>query len=101
MVSSTGKLSVLADVSMVSIYIFTGTVLLFAFVYIPDIFLFGDMYIRARFTAVYEYMCNYSGMYIELCIYVLSSHIERVRINRVRLPIMLVVSYDLIAVVRL
>ena len=25
-------------------------------------FLFGDMYIRARFTAVYAYMCDYSGM---------------------------------------
>ena len=24
------------------------------------------MYIRARFTAVYAYMCNYSGMYVEL-----------------------------------
>ena len=31
------------------------------------IFLYGDMYIRARFTAVYAYsMCNYSGMYVEL-----------------------------------
>ena len=34
-------------------YICTGTVLLFVFVYIPGIFLFGDMYICARFTAVY------------------------------------------------
>ena len=24
------------------------------------------MYIRARFTSVYAYMCNYSGMYVEL-----------------------------------
>ena len=24
------------------------------------------MYIRARFTAVYAYMCNFSGMYVEL-----------------------------------
>ena len=31
---------------------------------------FGDMYIRARFTAVYAYMCNYSGMCVELCLYV-------------------------------
>ena len=52
------------------IYICTGTVLLFVFVYIPGIFLFGDMYIRARFIAIYAYMCNYSGMYVELCIYV-------------------------------
>ena len=37
-VSSTGKLSVLADASMVSTYICTGTVLLFVFVYIPGIF---------------------------------------------------------------
>ena len=76
------------------IYICTGTVLLFAFVYIPGMiyFLFGDMYIRARFTAEYAYMCNYSGMYVELCIYVWSSHIARVRINRVRLLILLVVS---------
>ena len=33
-------------------------------------FKFGGMYIRARFTAVYAYMCNYSGMYVELCLYV-------------------------------
>ena len=52
-VSSTGKLSVFADASVVSTYICTGTVMLFVFVYIPGIFLFGDMYIRARFTAVY------------------------------------------------
>ena len=38
-VSSTGKFSVLADASVVSIYICTGAVLLFVFVYIPDIFL--------------------------------------------------------------
>ena len=37
-VSSTGKLSVRADASVISIYIFTGTVLLFVFVYIPGIF---------------------------------------------------------------
>ena len=55
------------------------------FVYIPGIFLFGDMCIRARFTAVSAYMCIYSGMYN--CIYLCSSHI-----NRVRLPILLVVS---------
>ena len=71
MVSSTGKLSVLADASsVVGTYICTGTVLLFVFVYIPGMFLFGDMYIRARFITVYAYMCNYSGMYVELCIYV-------------------------------
>ena len=70
-VSSTGKLSALADASsVVGPYIRTGTILLFVFVYIPGIFLFGDMYIRARFIAVYAYMCNYSGMCVELCIYV-------------------------------
>ena len=31
------------------------------------------MYIRARFTTVYAYMCNYSGMYVELCLYVSAS----------------------------
>ena len=51
-------------------------------------FLFRDMRIRARFTAVYTFMCDYSGMYV--CIYVISSHIARVRIDRVRrLPILL------------
>ena len=36
-------------------------VLLIAFVYIQVYFLFEDMYIRARFTSVYAYMCDYSG----------------------------------------
>ena len=32
-------------------------------VLIADIFLFGYMYIRARFTTVYAaYMCDYSGI---------------------------------------
>ena len=33
-------------------------------------FLFGEMYIRARFTAAYKYtyVCDYSGIYV--CIYV-------------------------------
>ena len=44
------------------------------------------------FIVVYAYMCDYSAMYVELCIYVWSSHIARVMINRVRLPILLVVS---------
>ena len=44
------------------------------------------MYIRARFTAVYAYMCNYSGMYVEL-VYMYDHH------NRARLPILLAVSY--------
>ena len=38
-VSSTGKLSVLADASVVNTYICTGTVLLFVFVYMPGIFI--------------------------------------------------------------
>ena len=33
-----GQLKALADVSVVSTYICTGTVLLFVFLYIPDIF---------------------------------------------------------------
>ena len=47
-------------------------------------FIFGDMIIRERFTAVYAYLCDYSGIYV--CIYVWSSHIARVK-----LPILLVV----------
>ena len=69
-------------------YICTGTVLLFLLVCIykvPVYFLFGGMYIRARFTAVYAYMCNYSGMYIEL-VYMYDHH------NWARLPILLAVS---------
>ena len=66
-----------------------GTVLLFVLVCIPGTvlvcFLFGDMYIRARFTAVYAYMCNYSGMYVEL-VYMYDHH------NWARLPILLAVS---------
>ena len=37
-VRSTGKLSVLADASVVGTYVCTGTVLLFVFVYLPGIF---------------------------------------------------------------
>ena len=33
-------------------------------------------------------MRDYSGMFVELCIYVRSSHTARVRIDRVRLPIL-------------
>ena len=37
------------------------------------------MYIRARFTAVYAYnLCNYSGMYVELCLYVWPSQLGKV-----------------------
>ena len=43
------------------------------------------MYIRARFTAVYAYMCNYSGIYVKLvCMY--DHH------NWAKLPILLAVS---------
>ena len=51
------EVSVLADASVVRTY-----VLRFAFVYIPGIFLFGYTYIRARYTAVYAYMYDYSGV---------------------------------------
>ena len=66
---------------------FIGTVLLFVLVCIPgtSIFFIWDMYIRARFTAVYAYMCNYSVMYVEL-VYMYDHH------NWARLPILLVVS---------
>ena len=63
-------------------YICTGTVLLFV---LPVYFLFGGIYIRARFTAVYAYMRNYSGMYVEL-VYMYDHH------NWARLPILLAVS---------
>ena len=43
------------------------------------------MYIRARFTALYAYMCNYSGMYAEL-VYMYDHH------NWARLQILLAVS---------
>ena len=59
---------------------------LYWFVYqVPVYFLFGGMYIRARFTAVNAYMCNYSGMYVEL-VYMYDHH------NWARLPILLAVS---------
>ena len=65
-VSSTGKLSVLADAFVVSTYICTGSVLLFVLYIYQVYFLYGDVYVRARFIVVYAYMCNYSGMYVEL-----------------------------------
>ena len=71
-VSSTGKLSVLADASVVSkysIYVLVQYCCLYFFI-LQVYFLFGDMYIRAQFTAVYAYICNYSGMYVELCLFV-------------------------------
>ena len=55
-------------VSVVStyIYVLVQYCCLYWFVFqVPVYFLFGDMYIRARFTAVYAYMCNYSGMYVD------------------------------------
>ena len=59
---------------------------LYWFVYQVPVFLGGgDMYIRVRFTAVYAYMCYYSGMYIEL-VYMYYHH------NWARLPILLGVS---------
>ena len=47
------------------IYLYCCLYLLIYHVY----FLFGDKYIRARFTAVYACMCDYSGMdvYIYIC----------------------------------
>ena len=71
-VSSTEKLSVLADASVVSTYMYwysTAVCTRYLFIY-QVYFKFGDMYIRARFTAVYAYMCNYSSMHVELCLYV-------------------------------
>ena len=56
----TTALSVLADAPVLSIHIYV--LLLFAFVYIPGIFLCRDMCIRARF--IIYVMCDYSGMYV-------------------------------------
>ena len=70
----------------VHIYALVQYCCLYWFVYqVPVYFLFGDMYIRARFTAAYAYMCNYSGMYVEL-VYMYDHH------NWARLPILLAVS---------
>ena len=68
------------------IYVLVQYCFLYWFVYkVPVYFLSGDMYIRARFTAVYAYMCNYSGMYLEL-VYMYDHQ------NWARLPILLAVS---------
>ena len=72
-VSSTGRLSVLADASVVSkstyLYVLVQYCCLYFFIY-QVYFKFGDIYVRARFTAVCACMCNYSGMYVKLCLYV-------------------------------
>ena len=57
------------------IYVLVQYCCLYWFVYqVPVYFLFGDMYIRARGSLLYNmhiYMCNYSGyVYVELCLYV-------------------------------
>ena len=54
----TTHLSVLVDAFVVS----TCVLLLFAFVYISGIFFGGYMYIRARFTPIFAYMRDYSGI---------------------------------------
>ena len=56
MVSSTGKISVLADASVVSTYICTGTILLVAFVYIAGIFFISE---RVHSCTVYCCICIY------------------------------------------
>ena len=70
-----------------SIYVLVQYCCLYWFVYqVPVYFLFGGIYICARFTAVYyACMCNYSGMYVEL-VYMYDYH------NWARLPILLAVS---------
>ena len=72
--------------STYTIYVLVQYCCLYWFVYqVPVYFLFGGMYIRARFTSVYAYMCNYSGMYVEL-VYMYDHH------NWARPPILLAVS---------
>ena len=51
------------------IYVLVQYCCLYLFIYQVH-FEFGEMYIRARFAAVYAYLCNYSGMYVELSLYV-------------------------------
>ena len=67
-----GKLSVLTDASVVSSYYICIAVCI-CLIYTYEVyFLFGDMHIRARFTAVqcaYIYMCDYSGMYVYVYMY--------------------------------
>ena len=56
---------------VVSTYICTGTILLFLFVYIPgtSIFLFGNIYIRARFTVVvYQVVCIHICVTTAACV---------------------------------
>ena len=62
------------------IYICTGPVLLFVLVCIPgtSIFLFGDMHIRARFTAVYAYMYICVTTAVCVVVVVVVSHIQRI-----------------------
>ena len=66
----------------VHIYVLVQYCCLYWFVYqVPVYFLFGDMYIRSRFTAVYAYMCNYSFVYVELiCMY---DHHNSARLGKV------------------
>ena len=66
-----GMVAVLADASIRGKYICTAICICFT-----DKFLFGYTYINARFTAVYPYMCDYSGtctynymMYIMYTVY--------------------------------
>ena len=50
---------------MVSTHI-RNAVCIYLFIYQVLVYLlFGDMCIRAQFTAVYAYICDYSGMYIQ------------------------------------
>ena len=70
-----GKLSVLTDASVVSSYCICIAVCICLYTY-EVYFLFGDMHIRARFTAVQcEYI--YLQRYVCVCIYVWSSDIAK------------------------
>ena len=52
-------------------YIYVLVQYCYLYLFIQLHFYFGDIYIRARFIALYAYMSNYSGrLYVELCLYV-------------------------------
>ena len=83
------NLLVVDSVSVVSTYICTGTVLLFVLVCIPGTsvyFIWGHIHSCTVHCCIcILYVCNYSGMYVEL-VYMYDHH------NWARLPILLAVS---------
>ena len=73
-VSSTGKLSVLADASVVSSYICTAVCIC---LYTRYIFFGGSMYIRARLTAGYISMHICVTTAVCMYVYMYGHHIQQ------------------------